>query len=159
MSSEQDDRTGPEPLKGPFPGVGPRLKRANPKKRESVGTLVAETPKLLVQLVKDEIEQGKRELVAKGTKFGIGIGLFAGAAFFALTLWAVLVAAAIMGLNEAFAPWLSALIVAAVFLILVIILALAGLAAVKRAGKLSPERTIESVHEDVDALKGVGDYE
>ena len=45
------------------------------------------------------------------------------------------------------------------FLILVIILALAGLAAVKRAGKLSPERTIESVHEDVDALKGVGDYE
>ncbi|KAB1654554.1 phage holin family protein [Pseudoclavibacter chungangensis] len=157
--SDHDVSHGPEPLRGPFPGVGPRLKRNNPKKSETIGTLVADTPRLFIQLLKDELEHAKRELIGKGKKAGVGAGLLAGAAFFGLTLWAVLVTAAILGLNEAFAPWLSALIVAAAFLVITALLAGLGIASLKRTGSLAPERTIASVQEDVNALKGVGQYE
>ncbi|MBF4551238.1 phage holin family protein [Pseudoclavibacter sp. RFBJ3] len=152
--SESSEKT---PIRGPFPGIG--RTRANPKSRSSLGTLVTDVPKLLTKLVRDEVEQGKRELISTGTKYGIAVGLFAAAAFFALTLWAVLVTAAVLGLNTVFAPWLSALIVAGAFLLLVIVLGLAGYLALKRAGKLAPERTIASVKQDVNAVKGLGQYE
>lgn len=147
-----------EPLRAPFPRPGFGFRR-NPKERESLGTLVADTPRLIIQLVKDEIEQAKRELSAKVKHVGLGAGLFAVAAFFALTLWAVLVTAAILGLNEAFAPWLSALIVAGAFLLIVIVLVLIGIFAVRRGMPLAPKQTIDSVKQDVNAVKGLGKYE
>jgi len=132
---------------------------SNPRARASIGELVADAPRLLVKLAKDELEQLKRELIAKGTKLGIGAGLIVVALFFALTMYAVLVAAAVLGLNEVFAPWLSALLVAAGFLVLTAIFALAGVAAIKRGTPLKPERSLESVQEDLNAVKGFGKYE
>lgn len=149
---------GREPLRAPFPHPG-RPRRRNPKETTSLGSLVADTPRLFVELLKDELEQFKRELVGKGKKLGVGTGLFGAAAFFALTMWAVLVTAAILGLNEVFAPWLSALIVAGAFLVLVVVLAGIGLLAVKRAMPLKPEDSIRSVKQDMNALKGLGQYE
>ena len=157
--SENADRTGPEPLRGPFPNRGRTTVRENPRTQQSIGQLVADTPRLLVSLAKDEVEQAKREVTEKGKRYGIGAGLLGAAAFFALTLWAVLVTAAILGLNTVLQPWASALIVGAVFLVLTAILALAGVAAIKRAGSLAPEQTIASVQRDLNALKGVGQYE
>ncbi|MGO2110757.1 MAG: phage holin family protein [Pseudoclavibacter sp.] len=150
-----DDR---EPLRAPFPRPGFNARR-NPKEGASLGTLIADTPRLFVKLAKDELERAKRELMAKGIVLGTSIGLFAVAAFFALTLWVVLVTAAILGLNEAFAPWLSALIVAGAFLLLTIILGLAGYLALRRSLPLTPANTIESVKQDVNAVKGLGKYE
>lgn len=147
-----------EPLRAPFPRPGFNLRR-NPKERESLGTLIADTPRLIIQLVKDELEHAKREFSAKVKHLGVGAGLFAVAGFFALTLWAVLVTAAILGLNEAFAPWLSALIVAGGFLVLIIVFALAGMLILRRGMPLAPEQTIESVKQDVNAVKGLGKYE
>ncbi|GGA68442.1 hypothetical protein GCM10011490_18620 [Pseudoclavibacter endophyticus] len=147
-----------EPLRAPFPRPG-FAGRRNPKERVSLGTLLADTPRLFVQLAKDELERAKRELTAKGKKLVTGAALLAAAAFFALTMWAVLVTAAILGLNEAFAPWLSALIVAGVFLIFVLGLVLFGVLAIKRSLPLTPEETLDSVKRDVNAVKGLGRYE
>ena len=147
-----------DPLRAPFPRPGHAVRR-NPKEATSLGALVADTPRLFVQLAKDEVEQAKRELVAKGKKLGVGAGLLGAAAFFALTLWAVLVTAAILGLNEVFAPWLSALIVAGVFLLIVVVLALVGVASIKKGTPVAPEQTIDSVKQDVNAVKGLGKYE
>ena len=146
------------PLRGPYPQPG-AAPTPNPRERASFGALVAETPKLFIDLAKDELEQARRELLAKGKKLGIGGGLLAAAGFFALTMYAVLVTAAILGLNEVFAPWLSALIVAAGFLVITAILALVGITAIKKATPVTPEQTIVSVKQDLNAVKGLGQYE
>ena len=146
-----------EQLRGPFPRPG--AYRRNPKEGASLGSLVADMPRLFIQLAKDELEAAKRELTAKGKRLGMGAGLLAVAGFFALTLWAVLVTAAILGLNEAFAPWLSALIVAGAFLFLTILFALGGVVLLRRGTPIAPEQTIDSLKQDVNAVKGLGQYE
>lgn len=148
----------PEPLRGPFPQPGAGAPR-NPKESASLGQLIADAPRLLIQLAKDEVEQVKRELIAKGVKLGIGAGLLAAAAFFALSLWAVLITAAILGLSEAVAPWLAALIVAGVFLVITIVLALLGVASLRRGTPVAPQATISSLKQDLNAVKGLGQYE
>lgn len=153
--------TPDEPYRGSFPNPGPRAESVfdNTKKTQSIGQLLADTPRLFIALAKDEVESAKRELVGKGKKMGVGAGLLAAAAFFALTMWACLVAAAIMALNLVLQPWASALVVAGVFLLITLILALIGVSSLKKAGSPAPERTVASVQQDLNALKGTGQYE
>jgi hypothetical protein len=131
----------------------------NPKSGRSLVRLVADLPTLIVQLIKDEIESFKNELVSKLKHAGIGSALFAVALFFAFIAFLVLVAAAILGLSEAFAPWLAALIVAGVFLLITVVLALLGLRWFKKGVPPVPEDTVDSIKEDVDAVKGTGKYD
>lgn len=150
-----------QPYRGSFPNPAPGADSVfdNTKKQQSIGQLLADTPRLFIALAKDEVESAKRELVGKGKKMGVGVALLAVAGFFALTLWAVLVTAAVLAFNLIFEPWASALIVAGIFLLLTIILALVGISSLKKAGKPAPERTVASVQQDLNALKGTGQYE
>lgn len=154
-TGQADDR---EPLRGAFPQPEAHARR-NPKEGASLGTLVADMPRLFIDLAKDEVEQAKRELVGKGKKLGAGAGMLAAAAFFALTMYAVLVAAAVMGIATALPDWLAALIVAAGFLVITVILALIGISVLRKGTPVAPEDTIESVKQDVNAMKGLGQYE
>lgn len=131
----------------------------NPKSKRSLVRLVADLPTLIVQLIKDEIESFKNELVSKLKHAGIGAGFLVVALFFAFIAFLVLVAAAILGLSEAFAPWLAALIVAGVFLLITVVLALLGLRWFKKGVPPTPEDTVYSIKEDVDAVKGTGKYD
>ena len=153
--------TPEEPYRGSFPnpGLGAESVFDNTKKQQSLGQLIADTPRLFIGLAKDELEHAKREVVGKGKKMGVGAGLLGAAAFFALTMWACLVAAAIMALNLVLQPWASALIGAGVFLLITIVLALIGVSALKKAGSPAPAQTMESVKQDLNALKGTGQYE
>ncbi|SJM55102.1 phage holin family protein [Gulosibacter sp. 10] len=153
--------TDHEPARGAFPNAEEpaRLGKFNPKSRQSVGKLVSSVPRLASQLAKDEIERAKGELGAKAKLGGIGAGLFALVAFFAVTLWAVLITAAILGLNTVFAPWLSALIVAGALLLVMIIAALIAISSFKRMKGVVPTETIASVKQDFNAVKGLGKYE
>lgn len=155
------DKASHEPRKGPFPNAEEpaRFGKFNPKSRRSVGKLAGSLPKLAVSLAKDELEQAKNEMAAKAKFGGIGAGLFAVVAFFAITLWAVLVTAAILGLNTVFAPWLSALIVAGVLLIIMIVAAVVAISLFKKMKGVVPEETVTSLKQDVNALKGLGKYE
>jgi len=131
----------------------------NPKTRQSLIALIRELPGILVRLAKAELQQFTTALKAKLLQAGIGIALFLVAAFFALTGFWVLVVAAVLGLAEAVPPWLAALIVAVVFLVLAGVLALLGIGRLKKGLPPVPKDSIDSVKEDLDAVKGVGRYD
>lgn len=155
------DKASQEPRRGPFPTAEEpaRTGKFNPKSRRSVGQLVGSLPTLATSLAKDEIERAKTEMTAKAKFGGIGAGLFAVVAFFAVSLWAVLLAAAILGLNTVFAPWLSALIVAGALLVIMIIATLVAISLFKKMKGVMPADTMASLKQDVNAMKGLGKYE
>ncbi|HEY0247111.1 MAG TPA: phage holin family protein [Gryllotalpicola sp.] len=125
----------------------------------SLAELVSELPQLFLGLVKAELNQLRAELVAKGKVAAVGIGLFAGAAVIALLFVPVLITAAILAFCLIVPPWAAALIVAAILLVIVAILAIAGVFFFRRIGSATPEKTITSIKNDVDAVRGVGDYD
>ncbi|NNC12676.1 phage holin family protein [Planctomonas sp. JC2975] len=135
----------------PF-GSGTRDKR-------SLIQLIKELPGLVVALLKAELAQLKAELVRKAISAGIGIGLFLVAGAVLFFMLGTLVAAAILGIAVALPPWLAALIVAGGLLVIAAVLILIGVAVLKRGMPPAPTETIESVKQDVNAVKGLGDYD
>ena len=121
--------------------------------------LIGDLPRLVIAQVKNEIEQLKKEMIAKLTHAGIGIGLFAGAAFLGFFLFAVLLSAAILGLATVVPAWLAALIIAGFLLILITVLVLIGLRQVKQGVPPAPTETMKSVKKDVNAIRGIGKRE
>jgi len=117
------------------------------------GELVKDLSTQVSTLVRQELELAKVELTAKGKQAGIGAGMFGGAGLFALYGVGALVAAAIIALATAVAPWLAALIVAVVLFAAAGILALAGKARAKKAVPPVPEQTVETLKEDVRYTK------
>ena len=85
--------------------------------RKSLGDLLADTPQMIVDLAKAEVEHLKQEVAGKAKGLGVGAALLAAAGFFAIFLFSWLIYAGFEGLNVVFAPWLSALIVSAVLLV------------------------------------------
>jgi hypothetical protein len=127
--------------------------------KKSVFKLIGELPGLITTLIRDEIEQIKREAISRLKVAGIGIGLFVGAAVFAyFALW-VLIATAILGIATALPAWLAALIVGVVLLLIAVVLGLIGLSRVKKGVPPVPKEAVESVKDDVKAFKGVGHYD
>lgn len=124
--------------------------------RRSLVSLFAELPGLIVQLLKDELENLKRELTARLAKLGIGIGLFVVAALLAFFALATLVAAAVLGLATVLPGWAAALIVAGALLLLAIILVLGGVASLKKGLPPIPEDAITSIKKDINVVKGLG---
>jgi len=136
-----------------------RFGKFNPKSKRPIGQLVGDVPRLGIALAKAEAQQAKQEMQAKAVMGGTGAALFGVVAFFAITLWAVLITAAILGLNTVFAPWLSALIVAGALLVIMIIAAIVAIVLFKRMKGVVPKETVDSVKQDLNALKGMGKYE
>ena len=122
--------------------------------RRSLFTLIGSIPTLLVDLVRNEIESLKDEIAGKLKNAGIGIGLLAGAVFFALFGLMVLIAAAILGLATVLPAWLAALIVGVVILLVAAILATVGIRSLKKGVPPAPTHTIESIKKDVRTIKG-----
>ena len=129
------------------------------KASRSLFQLIADLPGLLVALVKAELNQIKQEFATKAKYAGAGIGFLAFAAgliFFAL---GCLVAAAILGLSLVLPGWASALIVFGGLLLVAVLLAFIGVQSLKKTGGAAPEKTIASIQEDVEAIRGMGRYD
>lgn len=124
--------------------------------RKSLGDLLAETPQMIVDLAKAEVEHLKQEFAGKAKGLGVGAALLGAAGFFAVFLLAWLLTAAFEGLNVVFARWLSALIVSAVLLVIVAILALIGLRAIQRNKDLADLDAVDSIKDDVNMVRGLG---
>jgi hypothetical protein len=124
--------------------------------KRSLFKLIGDLPGYLVDLLRSELERLKEELVAKAKHLGVGVGLIAGGAFFAFFAFAVLLAAAVLGIATALPAWLAALIVGVALLIITAVLVLIGVNQLKRGVPPVPEETIASVKEDVNAIKGIG---
>ena len=127
--------------------------------RKSVFTLIGELPSIITTLIRDEIEQIKREAITRLKSAGIGVALFAVAAVFLYFAAFPLLAAAVLGIGEALPLWLSALIVGVFLLLIAVILALIGLSRVKKGVPPVPKESVDSVKDDVKAFKGVQQYD
>ncbi|GAA1448249.1 phage holin family protein [Leifsonia poae] len=125
----------------------------------SLFTLVSELPQQLIALLKAEIAHLKAEFAEKAKHAGVGIGLFVVAAVLGFFALGSLVAAAILGIAVALPGWLAALIVVVALLLIAAILALIGISSFKKMNGVAPEKTINSIKEDSEALKGLGRYD
>ncbi|GEA87856.1 phage holin family protein [Cellulomonas cellasea] len=124
-----------------------------PTDQQSIGQLLGRLSEQSSKLVRSEIELAKAEISTSVKKVGIGAGLLAGAAFFGFFAFAVLLATAIIALSGQMALWLAALLVAVVLLVLTVVLALLGKKRLDDGAPPTPERAVENVKLDVDAVK------
>ena len=123
-----------------------------PGDERSLGKLVAEISGTAERLVRAEIELLKAELAGRAQKIGVGAGMLAGAVLFALYFLGAAIATAIIALALVVDLWLAALIVTLLLLLVVAVLALIGIRSIKK-GTPGSFRAIETVHEDIDAIK------
>jgi predicted phage tail protein len=128
-------------------------------RRRPLLKLIGDLPRLLADLIRDELEHLKQEMLEKLKHAGIGIGLLVGAAVFGFFLLGVLIAAAVLAFALIVPGWLAALIVAAILLVIALVLALIGVAQLKKGTPPAPTETIRSVKQDVYAIKGIGKRE
>lgn len=135
------------------------LKAPEQSTKRSLGSLIGSLPELISRLIRGEIALAKTELATKAKEAGVGVGLLVAAALFGFFLLAVLITAGVLGLATVVAPWLAALIVAAVLLVITAVLALLGIKALKKGVPPTPEKAVASVKADVSALKGQGSYD
>lgn len=119
----------------------------------SVGELVGEVTSDITTLMRQEIELAKAEIKQEVAKAGKGAGMlgaagYAGhmvALFLSITVWWALA----NGMDEAWA----ALIVAAVWAVVAAVLAVNGRKKLREVNP-KPERTVQTLKEVPDALKG-----
>jgi Flp pilus assembly protein TadB len=116
-------------------------------RERSLGELLKQLSEQTTRLVHQELELAKAELTQKGKQAGMGAGMFGGAGALGL---AALTACFILALNAIMPAWLAALIVAVVYGIIAYVLVKQGQARIKRAAPPVPEKTIETVKEDVE---------
>jgi uncharacterized membrane protein YqjE len=119
----------------------------------STAELVKQLADQTTALVRQEVELAKAELSEKGKRAGIGAGMFGGAGAVGLYALGALTAAIILVLATALDAWLAALIVAVVYGAIAGVLALMGKKKVEGATPAAPERTVETVKEDVEWVK------
>lgn len=127
--------------------AGPPTDRSGRAAPELVKDMITGTQ----ALVREEVQLAKLELQANLTAKAIGGGMFAVIGVLALYLVGFLGLAAGAGLKNVVSDWLAWLIVAGVFLLLMIVLALVGKK--KLAGPTGPEQSIERIKEDVSWAK------
>jgi len=133
--------------------------RVQSARTKSLAQLVSDLPKLIVGLLKAELNHLKAEFAEKAKYAGVGIGLLIGAALLLFYALGVLIAAAILGIAVALPGWAAALIVFGALIVIAVVLALIGIRSFKKMDGVAPSQTIDSIKEDADALKGLGKYD
>ncbi len=112
--------------------------------------LVAE----LRRLIAAEFALFKAEMTAKAKEAGVGVGLLVAALVLLFFAFGTLVTTAVLAFALIVPAWLAALIVAGILLVIAGIAILIGVVSLKKVPPIIPEETVESLREDVQALKG-----
>jgi hypothetical protein len=123
----------------------------------SSAELVRQATEQVTTLVRQEMQLARAELTEKGKHVGRGVGLFTGAGLTVFYGVGALLVAAGLGLAEVMPGWLAALIVGVVLLALAGLEALLGRGQVRRGTPLTPNRTVDSVRSDIDAVTAAVD--
>jgi hypothetical protein len=119
----------------------------------SVGQLLADVSRDLSTLMRQEVELAKAEVKAEVSKAGKGAGMLGGAGFAGYMVLLFLSFALWWALANSMDTGLAALIVAVVWIVIGAVLFVLGRATLRKVNP-KPERTIETVKEVPDALKG-----
>ena len=133
------------------PGIsGPGI--SGPDGRPSLGELLSDVSEDFSTLVRQEVELAKAEIRQSAKRAGKGAGMFAGAGISGHMVLLFVSVAVWWGLGDSTGHGWSALIVAAIWLIIAGILALAGRSEIKSVSGL--QQTTDSVQKIPDAVKG-----
>jgi len=119
----------------------------------SIGELVKDLATETSTLVRQEIDLAKAEMTDRGKRAGKGVGLLAAGGVVALLALGALTACFITALDDAMPTWLAALIVTVVYAAIAGALMSTGRKQVREAAPPVPEKTIDSVKEDVQWAK------
>ena len=92
-------------------------------------------------------------MTEKGKKAGVGIGAAAAAGLAGLLALGAFTAFLIIALDEVMPTWAAALCVTALWVVVAVPLALYARTKIQEVGTPVPEKTLESVKEDVAWLK------
>ena len=128
-------------------GIGPEIDEPRRRSGRPVAELLSDLAGETSTLVRQEIALFKAELSEKLTRMGVGAAALAAGGVIAFSGWLALLAAAILGLSHVLAPWLSALIIGVLVLMVGVGLALFGKSRLN-ADALVPHRTLNSLRED-----------
>jgi uncharacterized membrane protein YqjE len=123
------------------------------KRHESVPELVKDLTRDISELVRQEIELARVEMTQKGKKAGLGVGMFGGAALLGMAVVGGSMATVIILLDLAMPLWLASLITTLLYAGAAGVLALRGRDELRETGAPVPQRTKESVKEDVQWAK------
>jgi uncharacterized membrane protein YqjE len=123
------------------------------KRHASTAELVKELSREVSELVREEVALAKAEMAQKGKQAGLGAGMLSGAAVLALAAVGGSMAFFVLVLDSWMPAWLAALIVTAAYAAGAAVLGLRGKEQLTNAAPPAPERTIESVKEDVQWAK------
>jgi lipopolysaccharide export LptBFGC system permease protein LptF len=123
------------------------------KSSESTAELVKDLSREVSALVRQEITLARAEMMQKGRKAGRGAGMLSGAAVLGLAAVGGSMATLILLLDLVMPAWLAALIVTAAYAAVAAVLGLRGKEEISEAGPPAPERTVDSVKEDVQWAK------
>jgi uncharacterized membrane protein YqjE len=123
------------------------------KRQESVPELVKDLSRDISDLVRQEIELARTEMMEKGKQAGIGVGMVGGAALMAAAALGGSMATMIIVLDLWMPLWLAALITTVLYGAVAAVLALRGRDELKQTGAPIPEKAKESVKEDIQWAK------
>jgi hypothetical protein len=119
----------------------------------SIGELIGEVSRDLSTLMRQELELAKAEIKEEATKTGKGAGMLAGAGFAGYMVLLFCSIALWWGLSNVMDEGWAALIVAAVWAGIGVVLYVTGRGQL-RAVHPKPERTVDTLKQVPDALKG-----
>lgn len=105
------------------------------------------------ELVHAEIALAKTEALHRAKRMGVGVGMFGTAGLLAFFAGGCAVAAFVLGLSNVARPWLAALIVAGVLLVVAVFVALPGRRGFRAQHPPVPANSLESIKADADAVR------
>lgn len=123
------------------------------QRERSTGDLVKDLSRETSTLVRQELALARAEMAEKGKKATAGAAMLAGAGVAALLMLGALTAFLILLLDEAMPPWSAALLVTVLWGIVGAVLAYLGRDKLGEVGTPVPEKTMDSVKEDIEWLK------
>ena len=118
----------------------------------SLGEIFGDLTQNVSTLMRQEVALAKAEATQAGVRAGKGVGMFVGAAIAGLLFLVFLSVSAWWGLGQFIENQWSALVVAAVWVLIALVLALAGRAELKRIRGLP--QTADTLGKVPNALKG-----
>lgn len=122
-------------------------------RERGTGELVKHLSSQVSMLVHQEVELAKAEMAEKGKKAGVGAGMFGGAGVAGLLTLGSLTAFLITVLALAIPAWASALLITLLWGVVAGVFALQGRSRLREVGGPAPEKTIETLKEDLQWLK------
>ena len=120
----------------------------------SLGTLVSQLSTQIPELVRSELRLAQAEVAEKGKRAGLGIGMFSVAGLMGFFGLAVLITTLVLVLDLWLPAWAAALVVAVVLLAIAGVAALLGKKKVSEVGSPAPERALNGIKQDLATMKG-----